>query len=591
MQEQMNSLNDSGDFQDVESNYSGRLSHVSSQPSMIPRICALPSRDKRLPLDTWNQSGLQENVLGHQFSTLIHREIILKEFNLTTCKETEKRSLKLEGRRPFTKWRQTKSRHNSNADVCDKAVEYEFYNPGGITVKLYGRTAKAANIGIAIRQIPQSIIILGVENKVQNTGLKWFWFTVGSYVMDQRSGDGWFVGRVKILAISIWKRFSKFRDAGREESLGSEQDHPEFPVQEEGQPRGAESPEGWPVSMRKTDRLHDLWLLSSDWCSWHCIRLCWLILCYSPWWQHSGIRYEMGRSSTVDVKNAIRWYLGKCVQIEDTWVWPTQNRVGIGRHGDSSEDIGSQLSKVENNGKEKYRSETPFTKLWRQLWESWIRTRERESKGNHLGWRWKRYLLPVERKRQCSQGDRCSFRHESQDRAQKPEHTAATPSEPASSRGRRVSRKRSIRGKSNHGSLLRQRCRYYLKGNCTRTSGEYWHPPECQFHKNETGCKAGDKCLFPHYKVDEQPNKKPKKSNIPKRRESDEKNAVCGYCEKCITIGVASRKTQMHSFLKLESIGETRCRKSWNQFKGYDLQSLRHVTRVSGTRKDHRWEK
>ena len=40
------------------------------------------------------------------------------------------------------------------------------------------------------------------------------------------------------------------------------------------------------------------------------------------------------------------------------------------------------------------------------------------------------------------------------------------------------------------------------------------------------GCKAGDKCLFPHYQVDEQPNKKPKKSYIPRRRESDDKNAV-----------------------------------------------------------------
>ena len=72
-------------------------------------------------------------------------------------------------------------------------------------------------------------------------------------------------------------------------------------------------------------------------------------------------------------------------------------------------------------------------------------------------------------KGQCSQGDRCSFRHETQDRAQKPEHTAATPSEPTVSRGRSVSRKRSIRGKSNHGSILRQPCRYYLKGTCMRT--------------------------------------------------------------------------------------------------------------------------
>ena len=35
----------------------------------------------------------------------------------------------------------------------------------------------------------------------------------------------------------------------------------------------------------------------------------------------------------------------------------------------------------------------------------------------------------------------CSFRHDAQDRAQKPEHTAATPSEPTVSRGRSVSSK------------------------------------------------------------------------------------------------------------------------------------------------------
>ena len=68
-QEQMNSMNDSGDFQDVGSNFNGRVSHVSSQPAMIPSSHSLLSRDRRLPLDTWNQSGLQENVFGNQFST------------------------------------------------------------------------------------------------------------------------------------------------------------------------------------------------------------------------------------------------------------------------------------------------------------------------------------------------------------------------------------------------------------------------------------------------------------------------------------------------------------------------------------------
>ena len=69
MQEQMNSVSDSGDFEDVESYCSGRSCHVSSQPVMIPSSRSLLSRDKRLPLDTWDQSGLQENVFGNQFST------------------------------------------------------------------------------------------------------------------------------------------------------------------------------------------------------------------------------------------------------------------------------------------------------------------------------------------------------------------------------------------------------------------------------------------------------------------------------------------------------------------------------------------
>ena len=93
---------------------------------------------------------------------------------------------------------------------------------------------------------------------------------------------------------------------------------------------------------------HDLRLLSSDWRSCYSIRLYWFVLCYSSWWQLSGIRYKMGRSSIIYVKSTIRWCSGKSVQIENTWVWSTQNRIGIVRHGDSSsEDMDDQRSKVE----------------------------------------------------------------------------------------------------------------------------------------------------------------------------------------------------------------------------------------------------
>ena len=48
----------------------------------------------------------------------------------------------------------------------------------------------------------------------------------------------------------------------------------EFPIQKEGRSRRAESPERGPLSRRKTDRLHDPRLLSSDWCSRYSIGLC-----------------------------------------------------------------------------------------------------------------------------------------------------------------------------------------------------------------------------------------------------------------------------------------------------------------------------
>ena len=58
--------------------------------------------------------------------------------------------------------------------------------------------------------------------------------------MDRRSIDGRFFVGISILAINCWKESSKFRDAGREDCVCSEQDHPEFPIQEEGQSRGTE---------------------------------------------------------------------------------------------------------------------------------------------------------------------------------------------------------------------------------------------------------------------------------------------------------------------------------------------------------------
>ena len=110
---------------------------------------------------------------------------------------------------------------------------------------------------------------------------------------------------------------------------------------------------------------------------------------------------------------------------------------------------------------------------------------------------------------QCSKGDQCSFGHERNDRA-KPTPKAEPPSEPQSSktRGGSVSIKGNARGRSQSEKFNRPPCKYFLKGTCTKSRCEYWHPPECQFYKTKSGCKFGAECSFPHWKIEEQANKK-----------------------------------------------------------------------------------
>ena len=141
----------------MESTCSGRLSHVSSQPAMLPTSHSILGRDKRLPLDTWNQSGLQENVFG---KSMFYVWFIQKSSSTNSIWRRAKKP----GSSPWSlkdedysrKWRQIKSRNTSNADICNKAVDNVSNNTGGITVELHCRSAETANIGIAIRQTPKS---------------------------------------------------------------------------------------------------------------------------------------------------------------------------------------------------------------------------------------------------------------------------------------------------------------------------------------------------------------------------------------------------------------------------------------------------
>ena len=136
-----------------------------------------------------------------------------------------------------------------------------------------------------------------------------------------------------------------------------------------------------------------------------------------------------------------------------------------------------------------------------------------------------------------------------------------------------MSRKRNARGRSQPEKFNRPPCEYFLKGTCTKSPCEYWHPPEYHFSKTKLGCKIGAECSFPHWKVEEQPNKKPKKG--------DDKSAVA--IEKnvrqlsCVSQDIEPRDSVTNSRKGTKSVGD--------QFDEYDSQGLHCVKQTSEKKK------
>ena len=120
-------------------------------------------------------------------------------------------------------------------------------------------------------------------------------------------------------------------------------------------------------------------------------------------------------------------------------------------------------------------------------------------------WQW-------ETNAQCVKGDNCSFRQDI-DKRGKVTPSNLSPHSFMQQNERKPSRTRSRRGKSPSGGMSRWPCKGYLRGTCNNSFCKRWHPPECLFYKNKSGCRFGEKCSFAHRQVDAQPTKWSKSNN------------------------------------------------------------------------------
>ena len=129
-------------------------------------------------------------------------------------------------------------------------------------------------------------------------------------------------------------------------------------------------------------------------------------------------------------------------------------------------------------------------------------TKQREQRNLGDCWQWKANGL-------CSKGDNWSFRHDVNIRAKSTQPNSSPSS--FMRHERNASRTRSPRGKSPGGRMFRLPCKDYVKGTCTNSFCEKWHPLECLFHKTKSGCRFWEKCSYAHCQVDDQPSKISKK--------------------------------------------------------------------------------
>ena len=280
----------------------------------------------------------RKTFLVINFVHLIHTEIINNEF-IILCHFHRIGSsaywFKNSCRKRWCKWG-----HNSNADICKKAVDQKIIFPVDIQQDSMVGQQRQQISELQFHKFFTPFFLL--EDTIQKSNDYLFWFSIGGNVMDQRSRECRFIGGTKTSRSIAGKDFQKIEmlDAGIAFVLNKIIQNSHFKKNVSLEEQNAQKEDRFPRGRQSRS-----WFTTTFVCVWrsgHSTGLRWFILCYSPWWQHSGIRYKMGWSSVVDVKNSTRWCLGKSSQIEDTWVCATWNCFGIVRHGDSSEDIDAQ---------------------------------------------------------------------------------------------------------------------------------------------------------------------------------------------------------------------------------------------------------
>ena len=192
LQNEVNGMNDSKDFQDADSIRSGN-SHVTSRPGLFPRHppfegllkpAFISQRQTEEPPNIRDTSGIYGNVFAHpqtsssapypQELNSTWRKTIEEPIHSSTVEKSERQE------------QDQDLRCQSGPSAKDSVI----FSGGDSSKKLWSRPTTTADFGSSFRQIPYTSYVCLLEDKIQDRGMYLFTIPYGSDAMDQRSGVG-----------------------------------------------------------------------------------------------------------------------------------------------------------------------------------------------------------------------------------------------------------------------------------------------------------------------------------------------------------------------------------------------------------------
>ena len=170
-----------------------KLSHVPSQPAVVPSPRSMLSRDRSMSLASWTLSWTQGNVFVNP-RHMIHHRCLVKEFFTLRIQVPQVRFQCRSVQGDLSREVKNELGAQFRCLCLQGGRQPIFFLPAEVPQNSMAVQQRLQISELQFDEFPTASSFLCWKMRFRNPGKFMFRFSLGGYVMDQRSGDGRFSG-------------------------------------------------------------------------------------------------------------------------------------------------------------------------------------------------------------------------------------------------------------------------------------------------------------------------------------------------------------------------------------------------------------